>query len=309
MIHIPTLKRATYEAIQLAGARRYPALQGTVFLMGCALLSAAASARAADTPTVVDQTFVARCDATQQRYLLMLPRDFAKAEPHDLLIALHGHGSNRWQIAQSGRGASCAAREVARERNMICVAPDYRAKTSWMGPKAEADLLQILAELRQRFSIGKVVICGGSMGGSSALTFAALHPDLIDGVAAMNATANHLEFENFQDAIATSFGGTKAQIPGEYKRRSAEYWPERLTMPVGLATGGKDTSVPPESVLRLAQILGLLEREPLLIHRPEAGHYTEVQDARRILNHVIDRAQQQASDRPAQTPSEAHSPG
>ena len=37
---------------------------------------------------------------------------------------------------------------------------------------------------------------------ASSLTFAALHPDLIDGVASLNGTANHLEYEQFQDAIA-----------------------------------------------------------------------------------------------------------
>ena len=60
------------------------------------------------------------------------------------------------------------------------------------------------------------------------MTFAAIHPERVDGVASMNGTANHLEYENFQDAIAESFGGTKAKIPREYKKRSAEYWPERL---------------------------------------------------------------------------------
>ena len=47
----------------------------------------------------------------------------------------------------------------------------------------------------------------------------------------VNGTANHLEYHNFQDAVSEGFGGTKQAIPEEYKRRSAEHWPERYTMP------------------------------------------------------------------------------
>lgn len=77
------------------------------------------------------------------------------------------------------------------------------------------------------------------MGGSAALTFAALHPELVAGVASMNGTANHLEYDQFQEAIAASFGGPKSRLAGEYKARSAEYWPERLTMPIGFTTGAR----------------------------------------------------------------------
>ena len=255
-----------------------------------ALLVLGASTAAADGPDIRDVAFLARCDKSTQRYLLILPPRFEKAQPHDLLIALHGHGADRWQIAHSKRGASCAAREIAQQHGLICVAPDYRAKTSWMGAKAEADVLQILDEMKTQYKINRVVLCGGSMGGSSALTFAALHPELVDGVASMNGTANHLEFEGFQEAIAESFGATKAQAPLEYKRRSAEYWPERLTMPVGIAAGGKDTVVPPDSVVRLAKVLQAIGGDVFLIYRPEGGHYTEVEDAKRVLEHTLRQA-------------------
>jgi pimeloyl-ACP methyl ester carboxylesterase len=135
-----------------------------------------------------------------------------------------------------------------------------------------------------------VFVCGGSMGGTSSLTFAALHPELVDGVAAMNGTANHVEFAGFQDAIAASFGGSKTEIPDEYKKRSAEFWPERFTMPVGITAGGKDTIVPPQSVVRLANILTASGRNVLLIQREEGGHSTNYDDAKAILEFVIQQA-------------------
>ena len=103
----------------------------------------------------------------------------------------------------------------------------------------------------------------------------------------MNATANYLEYENFQDAIRSSFGGTKQQIPLEYKLRSAEYWPERLTMPVAITASGRDSVVPPQSVLRLAGILKVLGRKVLLLYRPEEEHRTNYQDAVLALEFVV----------------------
>ncbi|RLT10508.1 MAG: alpha/beta fold hydrolase [Planctomycetota bacterium] len=249
-----------------------------------------ATALLGDAPQLEDIVFQAECDQTEQRFVQLLPADFQPDQTHDVLIALHGHGSDRWQFVRDARDECRAARDVAAKRRMIYVSPDYRAKTSWMGPKAEADLVQIIRDLKKRHRIGGLFVTGGSMGGTAALTFAALHPDLIAGVASMNGTANLLEYPNFQDAISASFGGTKAAIPDEYKKRSAEYWPEKFTMPVGITTGGKDTLVPPDSVERLAGVLKQLDRKVLLIRRDSTGHQTNYEDGVAILEFVIQNA-------------------
>ncbi|MBI3852859.1 MAG: prolyl oligopeptidase family serine peptidase [Verrucomicrobia bacterium] len=237
-----------------------------------------------------DVAFTAACDGTEQRYVLMLPASFKSMQPHDLLVALHGHGSDRWQFVRDTRDECRAARDVAAAHGMIYVSPDYRAKTSWMGPKAEADLVQIIGELKKAYRVSRVFLCGASMGGTASLTFAALHPELVDGVASMNGTANLVEYAGFSEAIAASFGGSKAAIPEEYKKRSAEFWPERFTMPVGITSGGKDDVVPPQSVVRLANDLKARGREVLLIHREEAGHLTSYDDGRAIIEFVIQKA-------------------
>jgi pimeloyl-ACP methyl ester carboxylesterase len=126
---------------------------------------------AADEPKPEEISFTSSLDQTEQRYVLLLPSKFRSDEPHDLLIALHGHGSDRWQFVKQERGECKASRDFATKHNMIFVSPDYRAKTSWMGPKAEADLVQIIRELREKHRICRVFLCGGSMGGTSALAF------------------------------------------------------------------------------------------------------------------------------------------
>ncbi len=95
-----------------------------------------------------DIPFTAKCDGTEQRYVLMLPAGFKPERPHDLLIALHGHGSDRWQFIRDPRNECRATRDAAAAHGMIYGPPDYRAKTSWMGPQAEADLVQIIGELK-----------------------------------------------------------------------------------------------------------------------------------------------------------------
>jgi len=246
-------------------------------------LSLVASIHAAD-----DISFTSAADGSEQKYVELLPPGFITNGAVDILIALHGHGSDRWQFIRQQRSECRAVRDVASQRGMILISPDYRAKTSWMGPQAEADLVQIIGNLKKRHAVRRVILCGASMGGASCLTFAALHPELVDGVASMNGTANHVEYENFQDAIRKSFGGSKTAAPDQYRRRSAELWPEKFTMPTAFAVGGKDRSVPPDSVLRLANKLKAERRPTLLIHRKNGGHSTTYEDATAILHFVID---------------------
>jgi predicted esterase len=231
--------------------------------------------------------FKARNDGTVQAYMELKPADFDAAKHYDVIIGLHGHGSNRKQYAFDPRPECASFRAFAAQHGMIAITPDYRANTSWMGPKAEEDLVQIISELKQKYKINRVFLTGGSMGGTAVLTFAALHPELINGVASLNGLANHLEYTGFQDAIAASFGGSKKAVPAEYRKRSAEFWPEKLTMPIAFTTGGNDTLVPPDSVLRLAKKLQSRNRKVLLINQPKGGHATNYSDAMAALSFMM----------------------
>lgn len=250
----------------------------------CVLLIPASSLVAAEPRDVV---FKSQVDGSEQRYVELLPDGFDPQQPHSVVIALHGHGSDRWQFIKQDRGECKGTRDVANKHGMIFISPDYRAKTSWMGPVAEADTVQIIAEVKQQHRVAKVIVCGGSMGGTSALTFAVLHPELVDGVVSLNGTANHVEYTQFQDAISASFGGNKEQKPDEYRKRSAELWPDKLTMPIAFTTGGKDTLVPPDSILRLHEVLQKQGRRVKLLHRPNGGHSTDLADTTEAMEYVI----------------------
>lgn len=247
--------------------------KGVLMAVAAETMLAAGGALHAAVPQ--DIAFTADYDRSEQRYLLALPDRFDSSQPHDLLICLHGHGSDRWQYLNAPRGETRSARDAAAQHGMILVSPDYRAMTSWMGPAAEADMLQLIGDLKKRFKLRHLIVSGGSMGASSALTFTALHPELIDGVVALNGLADHLSYTNFQDAIAASFGGTKQARPDEYRKRSAVFFPERFTMPLAVCAGGQDAIVPPQSVVQLAR--AAMERNPrvLLDFKAERGHETD----------------------------------
>ncbi len=234
---------------------------------------------------------MAEHDGTEQKYVVMTPQGFAFDKPFSVLIALHGHGSDRWQFVRLARDECRATRDVAAANGMILVSPDYRAATSWMGPAAEADVAQILQTLKKHFQVERVILCGGSMGGTGALTFSALHPELIDGVVSLNGTANLVDYQQFQEAIAASFGGSKQEVPEEYRKRSAEFFPKLFTMPVAATTGGQDKLVPADSVLRLLKEVGKHNSKVLSIHRPDGGHSTNYDDTKKALTFVITACQ------------------
>lgn len=271
--------------MKIESASRLPHIMAAI-VSSVSFVLCAGSVRAAE-PTAEDVAFRASVDDSEQRYVRVLPADFDAAASHDLLITLHGHGSDRWQYVKQPRDECRAARDIAAKHRMILISPDYRATTSWMGPKAEADLAQIIRATKARYKIRHVIVSGASMGGTSCLIFAAQQPELTSAVVSINGTANMLEYENFQDAVRASYGGTKTEVPEEYKRRSPELRPERLTMPIAFATGGLDRSVPPASVLRLVEALKKLERPVLSIHRPSGGHSTNYADTTEAYEFVI----------------------
>jgi pimeloyl-ACP methyl ester carboxylesterase len=237
-----------------------------------------------------DIVFKAGIDGSDQRYVELMPPGFDPQIPHDVVLAFHGHGSDRWQFIKDGRGECKGVLDVAEKFGMIIVAPDYRTKNSWMGPQAEADVLQIIAELKQRHHVGRVFVAGGSMGGTAALTFTVLHPELVAGVCSLNGMANLIEYEKFQEARTASFGGSKTEVPEEYRKRSAEFFPEKFKMPVAFTTGGKDGVVPPESVLRLAEKLQQAKGKVLIIHREAGGHSTTYEDTVAAMEFILREA-------------------
>ncbi len=227
-------------------------------------------------------------DGAKEFYYEYVPETFDPNKTTTLIVALHGHGSECGQIFTGAHNEFRATNDFAKTHNSVVISPNYGSITSWMGPEGERDLLSILEDQKSKRKYDRVVLSGASMGGSSTFTFAALHPELIDGAVSMNGTANHLEYENFQDAISASFGGSKSEVPLEYKKRSAEYYPENfLNIPIAITLGSLDTVVQPDSARRLAETIRKIGGTVLLIERADIGHLTPYDESWQAFEFVF----------------------
>ena len=112
----------------------------------------------------VDRSFTSKVDGSDQKYVMLRPRRLPSGKPCDILIALHGHGSDRWQFIRADRPECAEMRRCAVAAGVLFVSPDYRGKTSWMSPAAEQDLLQLIQILKTEFHARRVIVGGGSMG-------------------------------------------------------------------------------------------------------------------------------------------------
>jgi flagellar hook assembly protein FlgD len=75
-----------------------------------------------------------------------------------------------------------------------------------------------------------------------------------------------------------------------YHDRSAEFFPERFTMPASFTADSADGTVPPQSVWRLADTLRARGKTDLLLISRSIGHSTNYADAKALIDFVIDQA-------------------
>ncbi len=118
--------------------------------------------------------------AEEAEPVVVLPRGFDSSEPTPLVIALHGTGGTGREMARAWRGA-------ARRVGAILVAPDalrpsgngyawvFRDESEWYVEK-------LIAEMREEYAIGEVVLVGFSQGANIALAMGRSHPGLFDAV-------------------------------------------------------------------------------------------------------------------------------
>ena len=97
----------------------------------------------------------------------------------DCIVLLHGHGSHGDQILT--RSDLAPWRAYLAELDVSVLSPNLR-DNAWMAPAAAADLHHLLAAGKETHAWRRIFFAAGSMGGTSALIFAMLHPELADGL-------------------------------------------------------------------------------------------------------------------------------
>lgn len=195
----------------------------------------------------------------QRDWYLIVP---GKAQQPSM-INIHGHGSTGDQLWT--RMDVRPRLEAAAAEGITVISPNLRGN-AWMSPAAAADMAQIIKTEQERRIWTKTLFVAGSMGGTSALIFAALCPELVDGIVALGAATNIKRYEAWcrspdspaategirnaiADAIANAYGDTNKTS------HAASENAEQLTMPIILIHGEKDTLIPVEEARDLASKL------------------------------------------------------
>lgn len=204
-------------------------------------------------------------------------------ETAPLVVVLHGHGSG---------GDQLWVRKDLREKRWPffeqsdygIVSPNLRGN-AWMGPDAASDLRGLIATMLDRWGKRPVVLTGGSMGGTGALIFSVLYPEVVSAVVALCPATEPALYHRWcregphekavvgeiADAIEAAYGGTPDERPELYHRHSALGRAYRLSMPIYLAHGTEDDVIPFEQSAMLADALhrdGMATLAPV----PEGGH-------------------------------------
>ncbi|MFD1003506.1 prolyl oligopeptidase family serine peptidase [Ohtaekwangia kribbensis] len=138
-------------------------------------------------PQVV--TFFSDVDDTEQPYGLYLPKNYDEKKKYPLVIMLHGAGSNHRLSLRRVFGKSNANGETDVEATRIfpewkdveyIVASPYARGTMGYQGVAEKDVMDVLADVKSRFSIDedRIYLTGLSMGGGGTLWIGLTRPDI-----------------------------------------------------------------------------------------------------------------------------------
>lgn len=192
------------------------------------------------------------------------------------IVMIHGHGSTGDQL-YTRPDIRETWLPAFRAMGAGILTPNLRGN-AWMSPRAASDMRGLLEWVRTEFGARRYVFASGSMGGTSNLAYAALHPDDAAAVVALcpaTDIASYLSWCRTTDtaicreiahAIQTAYGASARRGAADLGARSAVRNHVRLTMPVYVAHGAADTVIPVSQTRRLVGAMA------------EASHlaYTEI---------------------------------
>ena len=174
------------------------------------------------------------------------------------VVVLHGHGSHGDQLLTRPDLASWGA--CLERLDVSVVSPNLR-DNAWMSPAAAADLKVLLEDGKQRYAWRRIFFGAGSMGGTSALIFAVLHPELVDGLVVLGAATDigryrdwvekqtHPVLREIHEAITSAYCGKN------FSEHNVCAHAEKLTMPLYFYHGEADRTIPVSEARNLAERL------------------------------------------------------
>lgn len=176
------------------------------------------------------------------------------------VVVLHGHGSHGDQLLTrpdlEGWG------DFLEENDFSVISPNLR-NNAWMSVEAVSDLVQIIQQEKNLIKYDRLILASGSMGGTGNLIFAALHPELVDGVVALGASSDLERYgqwlqsmplpvhQEIRNAILEAYSNSESMTKHSVLRNVSAL----QNKPVFLAHGGDDEIIPVEESRTLAALL------------------------------------------------------
>ncbi len=144
---------------------------------------------------VITRTYQFQAAAKEMQYALYLPKTYDGTKSFPLIVALHGLGSNPWQVINY---PGLTAR--AEQHGYIVVAPMGYNERGWYGSRgtgggrgddpqnlgelSEQDVMNVLRIVREDLQIDgdRIFLYGHSMGGGGSLHLAMKYPEIWAGM-------------------------------------------------------------------------------------------------------------------------------
>ncbi len=178
---------------------------------------------------------------------IRIPNNYDPQKKYPLIVFFHGRGGSALKNNFTSE-AFKTFREKASQNGYIVAVPAY-GTNSWFNEDAENITLGMLDFLNKNLSLASgYYVMGCSMGGGSALVFAARHKEKVKAVCDIFGVTDYARFYNeghYCDSIAKAYGGLPSEKPQFYQDRSAINHIEDLKdIPVLVIHGDKDSTVP-----------------------------------------------------------------
>lgn len=177
------------------------------------------------------------------------------------VVCIHGHGS---------QGDQLYTRQDIRENwlpafkanGFSILTPNLRGN-SWMSPGAAVDVHDLIEFAKTKYEAETFIFYSASMGGTSNLIYAALHPEDVSAVVSLGAATDLASYwkwcrgqslpilHEISDSISSFYGGKPEDVPEIYNLHSALNNAEKLTMPVYISHGAYDTIIPVDQVRQI----------------------------------------------------------
>ncbi len=264
---------------------RYNAItkeRDTVMQNMAALKNMAVPANEIGSQQISRRTFESLVDGTED-YMAVLAPSVSGRLDNTLVVYLHGMGSNYLEPFQPRQDKAIAEALSQRFANLCVLSCSYRKESSWGSDIAMADITQNIRELMQQYPIDKIVIMGTSMGGCTALTYAATAPEdikkklfgivSVEGAGDLARLYATTQYKRVRTAIADAMGGIPTSASAQYQKKS--FIPNIGGLPkdtrVAIVSAAQDIVVPVELQ---TEIIAALESHNFKVKRIDVniGH-------------------------------------